>query len=332
VGAARGRYLETGPTAQGEIMAAPHRVDVHHHFVPPKYKEEMNKKRPMQPCMQEWTVQGSIEDMDRAGTQVSLVSITTPGLHFGHVEEARKLSRVCNDYAMEMIRNYPGRFGLFAAIPWPDADGSLKEVEYALDTLKADGIGLFTSYGNKWLGHADFAPLFEELNRRKAIVYTHPLAAPCVRDLIPEVNESIVEYGTDTSRAIASLIFTGAATRYPNVRWIFSHAGGTMPFLIERFANLAKAPRYAALLPNGLLHELGRFYYDTAQASNPSALGCLRSVVPITQVLFGTDYPYRLSIEHVNGIAGCSFAREDNQAIGYLNAYRLVPRLKTLAA
>lgn len=307
-------------------MPAPRRIDVHHHFVPPKYKEEVNKKRPMQPCMQAWTVQGSIEDMDKGGTEVALVSVTTPGLHFGNVEEARRLARVSNDYAMEMSRNYPGRFGLFASLPWPDVDGSLKEVEYAFDVLKADGIGMFTSYGNKWLGHPDFEPLFQELDRRKAIVYTHPVCAPCVRDLIPEINEAVIEYGTDTTRSIASLLFTGSAARYPNIRWIFSHAGGTMPFLIERLVSLAKVPNYAAKLPHGLMHELRRFYYDTAQASNPSALGCLRTIVPVSQIMFGTDYPYRLAIEHVEGVAGCHFSAADVKAIDRDNARRLLPK------
>src|SRR5579863_1138427 len=176
--------------APGGTMATPHRIDVHHHFVPPKYKEVVSRKRPLQPCMEAWTVQGSVEDMDKAGVAKSLVSITLPGLNFGNVDEARRLTRICNDYAMEMSRNYPGRFGLFAALPWPDIDGSLAEIEYALDTLKADGIGLYTSYGNRWLGHVDFAPLFQELNRRKAVVYTHPVCAPCAQGLIAEVNES----------------------------------------------------------------------------------------------------------------------------------------------
>ena len=307
--------------------AAPHRIDVHHHFVPPAYKAEMNKKRPMQPCMQEWTVQGSIADMDKAGTATAMVSITTPGIHFGNAEEARRLTRICNDYAMEMIRDYPGRFGLFAALPWPDVDGSLKEIAHALDVLKADGIGMYTSYGNTWLGHSSFAPLFEELNRRKAVVYTHPVCAPCVRDVIPEINELVIEYGTDTTRAIASLIATGSAARYPDITWIFSHAGGTMPFLIERMVSLSKVPAVARNLPHGLMHELKRFYYDTAQAANPSALGCLKSVVPVSQVVFGTDYPYRQSIEHVEGIARCDFSAEERRMIDRDNALRILPKL-----
>ncbi|HEY3919536.1 MAG TPA: amidohydrolase family protein, partial [Stellaceae bacterium] len=214
--------------------------------------------------------------------------------------------------------------------PWPDVEGSLKETEYALDVLKADGICMFTSYGDKWLGHGDFNPLFEELNRRKAIVYVHPHAAACCFNLIPEVNESIIEYGTDTSRAIGSLVFTGAAARYPNIQWIWSHAGGTMPFLIERFVNLAKIPHYKAALPNGLMHELKRFYYDTAQAANGSALQCLKSVAGAGQIVFGTDYPYRLSIEHADGLAGAGFDKNELLGIDNRNALRLLPRLKTL--
>ena len=308
--------------------ATPHRIDVHHHFVPPLYKAEMNKKRPMQPCMQQWTVQGSIEDMDKAGTAAAMVSVTTPGLYFGNAEESRRLTRICNDYAMEMARNYPGRFGLFAGLPWPDVEGSLKEVEYALDVLKADGIGMYTSYGNMWLGHPDFAPLFEELNRRRAIVYTHPVCAPCVQDILPGVNESVVEYGTDTTRTIVNLLATGSAARYPNIRWIFSHAGGTMPFLIERLVSLSKIPSVAKNLPHGLMHELQRFYYDTAQAANPSALGCLKSVVPVSQIVFGTDYPYRFSIEHVEGIARSGFNDDERRQIDRDNALRLLPKYK----
>lgn len=305
----------------------PHRIDLHHHFVPPLYKEAMNQKHPLQPCMQEWTVDRAIEDMDEGGTRVAIASITTPGLHFGSDEEARKLTRICNDYAMEMARNYPGRFGLFAALPWPDVDGSLKEVEYALDTLKADGIGMYTSYDMTWLGHADFAPLFEELNRRKAVVYTHPVDAPCVKDLLPGVNGSVVEYGTDTTRAIVSLLSTGAAAKYPDITWIFSHGGGTMPFLIERMVSLSKAPFMKDKLPHGLMHELQRFYYDTAQAANPSAMGCLNSIVPVSQIVFGTDYPYRTTMDHVTGLAKCHFSEAEHRQIDCDNALRLLPHL-----
>jgi predicted TIM-barrel fold metal-dependent hydrolase len=149
-------------------------------------------------------------------------------------------------------------------------------------------------------------------------------------NLISEVNESIIEYGTDTTRTINSLVFTGSSTRYPNIRWIFSHAGGTMPFLIERMVNLAKLPHVAAKLPNGLMHELKRFYYDTAQASNGVALGALKAVAGASQIVFGTDYPYRLSIEHVEGVAGAGLTKDEMIGIDHRNALRLLPNLAKL--
>jgi len=311
-----------------------HRIDVHHHILPPNYVRIVGDDR-IGPLIVAgktpvWTPQHSIEAMDRNGIEKSITSISAPGLWFGDVETTRRLTRECNDYAAKMRHNHPGRFGLFAAIPWPDVEGSLKEAEYALDTLKADGICMFTSYGDRWLGHSDFNPLFEELNRRKAIVYVHPHAAACCMNLIAEVNESIIEYGTDTTRAINSMIFTGASTRYPNIQWIWSHAGGTMPFLIERMVNLAKIPQVAAKLPNRLMPELKRFYYDTAQASNGVALGALKAVAGASQIVFGTDYPYRLSIEHVEGLAGAGLSTEEMIGIDHRNALRLLPNLAKL--
>src|SRR2546429_1684639 len=189
----------------------------------------------------------------------------------------------------------PRRFGVFASLPLPNIEASLREIEYAFGTLKADGVGLFTSYGSKWLGDPSFNPVFEELNRRNAVVYTHPNTANCCRNLIPNLGDGAIEWGTDTTRAIAQMIFGGAAARYPNVRMIFSHGGGTMPFLVERFTNMAKSPQLAPKFPDGFRGAAGKFYYDTAQASNPAAMSALSKVVPISQIVFGTDFPFRNS-------------------------------------
>ena len=197
----------------------------------------------LQPPTIAWTIEKSLEDMDKAGVATSITSITTPGVWIGDNAQGRRVARECNDYAARLVVDYPGRFGMFAALPLPDIEASLKEIEYGLDVLKADGICLFTSYRDKWLGDPAFEPVMAELNRRKAVVYTHPEAPVCCRGLIPGINEAVIEYGTDTSRAIARLLFTGTASRYPDITWIFSHGGGVLPMLYERFV---RAGRLAA--------------------------------------------------------------------------------------
>jgi predicted TIM-barrel fold metal-dependent hydrolase len=265
--------------------------------------------------------------MDRAGVAKSITSITSPGLWFGDDAMARRLSRECNDYAAKLAVDHPGRFGVFVSIPLPDIDGSLREIEYGLDKLKADGIAMFTNYGDKWFGDPAFAPVYEELNRRKAVVYTHPRSANCCRNVLPDLNDSAIEWGTDTTRAIARTIFAGTAAKYPDIRVIFSHAGGTMPFLIERFDLAAKGPQFAKQLPEGFLAAAKKFYYDTAQASNPVAMGALKKLIPMSQIVFGTDYPFRTAADHVKGLKECGvFDAKELLAIDNENAARLLRR------
>jgi predicted TIM-barrel fold metal-dependent hydrolase len=219
---------------------------------------------------------------------------------------------------------------MFVNLPMPDVDGSLKEIEYGLDTLKADGVCMFTSYETKWLGDPAFNPVFDELNRRGAVVYTHPKSANCCRNVLANIPDSEIEYGTDTTRAITEYVFGGTARRCPNVRMIFSHAGGTMPFLIERFVNLAKSPAFAPQLPQGFLAEATKLYFDTAQTANAAAMSALLKVVPVSQILFGTDYPFRTAADHVKGLKECGlFSAKNLQAIDRENAVRLLPRYKT---
>jgi 6-methylsalicylate decarboxylase len=269
--------------------------------------------------------------MDKAGVAVAMLSITTPGVNFTSGEAARKLARECNDYAAKLVADHPGRFGSFAMIPLTDIDGSLQEIAYALDTLKADGIGLMTSYGDKWLGDPLFLPVMEELNRRKALVYTHPTAANCCVNLVKTQQPVMIEFGTDTTRTIADIVFSGNAQKFRDIRWIFSHAGGTMPFLIERFIrNPMLDPKAKATVPDGTLAELKRFYYDTAQTSNKSALSALSAIIPVSQIVFGTDFPYRTSIDHVKGLRDAGvFTDAQLMEIERDNALKLLPRLGT---
>ena len=308
-------------------------VDTHHHLCSAAYIEFVKRKTGLPAYVEQILRNGSpaksLEDMDRAGIIRSFASLTTPGVWFGDAAEACRLARECNEHFAKIVADHPGRYGMFAVVPMPDVEGTLREIEYALDTLKADGIGFFTSYGDKHLGDAAFAPVMAELNRRKAVVYTHPRRPDCCANLVPEISEAIIEYGTDTTRTIASLVFSGTASRCPDISFLFSHAGGTMPFLIGRFVGLARSPQFAPRLPQGVLHELRRFYYDLAQAANPGATSSLMKLVTISQVLFGTDFPYATAAAHLEGIERCGFTADEMQAIHYDNAARLLPRCRS---
>jgi predicted TIM-barrel fold metal-dependent hydrolase len=323
-----GTLLPTSGWTQQRSPAPGGRIDVHSHVAPPALLTALGGQR-LGANLATWTVEKSLADMDGAGLSTAMISIAPAGNPFGDPATSVRLTHESNQYIAKLVADHPGRFGLFAALPLPNVDASLAEVAYAFDTLKADGIALFTNYGDKWLGDPAFNPVFEELNRRRAIVYTHPNTANCCGNLLPGIGEGIIEWGTDTTRAIARIVFGGAAARYPNVRLIFSHAGGTMPFLIERFVNLAKTPQYASQLPDGFSAVARRFYYDTAQTSNPAAMSALSKVVPISQIVFGTDFPFRNAAEHVNGLKNCGvFSAADLQAIDRQNALQLLPRLR----
>jgi predicted TIM-barrel fold metal-dependent hydrolase len=313
-----------------DVSPSAGRIDVHHHLSPPTWVKEARARSQIDPLAANWTLQRSLDDMNRAGIAMAVLSVTTPGIVLPNlsVADGRRLARESNEYAAKLALDNPGRFGFFAVLPMLDTEGSLREIAYALDVLKADGIGLLTSYGDKWLGDPMFFPIMEELNRRKAVVYTHPTAANCCSNLQPDVPPVMIEFGTDTTRAIASILFSGNALRFRDIRWIFSHAGGTMPFLIERFVrHPLLVPKAAAMVPNGVAAELQRFYYDTAQVANPAAMTALTKIVPTSRIVFGTDYPYRTSLEHVKGLRECGvFSAAELQMIERTTPLSLIPR------
>jgi predicted TIM-barrel fold metal-dependent hydrolase len=197
--------------SRATAQTKPYRIDVHHHVSPPTWNAALRRENAGQPPTYNWSAQKSLDDMDKSGVATSVASITTPGISFLGKDEAIRISRDSNEYMAKLMADHPGRFGLFATLPLPNIDETLKEIAYAFDTLKADGVCMMTSYDNKWLGHAHYAPVMEELNRRKAVVYTHPTSAACCTNLLPEFREPVVEYGTDTTRTIGSLVFSGAS-------------------------------------------------------------------------------------------------------------------------
>ena len=222
--------------AHGAPPPSAHRIDTHHHFFPQFLLDAWQKagvRNP--PVAQSWKLEATLAQMDRGGVATAILSppigLSLPDIN---TEQSRHLARLVNEYVVEAMKDHPGRFGLFAFMPMPHIDATLKEIEYALDVLKADGIGLNTSYGDKWLGHPDFKPVMDELNRRKAIVYVHPLAPQCCGNLMPYVPASFIEYPQDTNRAVVSLLLSTTFTRTRDIRRIFSHAGGAVPMLAGR--------------------------------------------------------------------------------------------------
>ncbi len=310
--------------AQAPAVAKPYRIDVHHHFFPPEYVAAIGN---LAAAFPPWSVAQSLDVMGKANVEKAMLSLSLPGVFIaGNIEQARRLSRIVNDYGAKMVRDNPGRFGLFATIPLPDIEGSLREIEYAYGTLKADGLGLMTSFGDKWLGDAAFAPVWEELNRRRAVIYTHPLSPDCCGALIYGLGPGAIEWATDTTRTAASLLFSGTASKYPNIRWILSHGGGTLPFLLSRFVREeATGKNMNQRLPRGLMYEIRKFYYDTAQANTAGPLAALLEMVPSSQVLYGSDYPYRTFDELNAGLGSYrGFTSTDLRAIERDNAMQLL--------
>jgi len=309
----------------------PHRIDVHHHFFPQFLLDAWQKAGVRNiPVVQNWKLEATLDQMDRGGVATAILSLPS-GLNIPDLngEQSRHLARVVNEYVVEAKKDHPGRFGLFAFVPMPDVESTLKEIEYALDELKADGIGLNTSYGDKWLGHPDFKPVMDELNRRKAVVYVHPLAPQCCGSLMPNVPASFIEYPQDTNRAVMSLLFSATFTRTRDIRWIFSHAGGAVPMLAGRINSLVKIQKTNAdSLPDGIDFELKRLHYETANAAYAPNMAALLKYVPISQVLFGTDYPYVSVTENVSDLGKIGLSADDLKSVESDNAQRLISRLR----
>jgi 6-methylsalicylate decarboxylase len=335
---AAGAGMMLAPRSFGQTMdLGPRIIDTHHHFYPPKFTAELVKRLKESDSQKalrtNWTPRFSLDQMDHSGVATAIGSLTSPGVWLGNDEEGRAWARECNEYGAQLMKDYPGRFGMWAAIPLPDIDGSLREIEYALDTLKLDGVGLLTSYEDgKLLGDPKYAPVMEELNRRKTVVFVHPTVT-CCSDPIPPLNESIIEFPTDTTRTITSLIYKGTFARCPNIRFIFSHGAGTLPMILTRISGFTKKmtpEQRAAIIPHGFEGELQRHYYDIASvATNPPGMAAVLKLFSTSHLLFGSDVPYWTIAAIVEGLNSLSLPSQDLHAIQRENALTLLPRLKT---
>ena len=275
----------------------PKRIDVHHHILPPNFVSALNSLSiPWTggPEVPSWSLQQAHDMMGAMGIDAAVAS-PSPGVYWGgDTAFAVKLARETNEFVADVVRDDPEHFGGFATVPLPDVDASLEELEYAYDTLGLDGVVLYTSQGDRYLGDRSYDPFFEELDRRKAIVFIHPTTIPPGADATGlTIPFGVAEFTFDTTRAVMNMLCSGTLERYPSIRYIVSHAGGTIPYLAWRIAGASYLPELRDRAPkNDGLALLQELYYDTALSTSEFVFGALKEFVPMSQVLFGSDFPY----------------------------------------
>jgi 6-methylsalicylate decarboxylase len=309
-----------------------HRIDVHHHIVPPRWLAEERERMATRAMdfnfVARWTPAMSLEAMDRNAIATAVTSISTVIVRPNEPDAAHALARDCNEFAARLSRDHPGRFGMFALLPLPHIDQCLREIDYAASVLKADGFKLQTNYEDKWPGDPAFAPVFDELNRRKAAIFFHPTVATCCMGLLPGINAPLMEYPFDTTRAIASLMFGGTFQRCPDIRFIFAHGGGTMPMLAHRIGNLVRSRKdLADKLPNGILPELRKLNFDVVSVTNPPAMAALLKLTTPARLLFGSDCPYVPIEDTVRELQQMGLSADELGGIESANALALMPSL-----
>jgi predicted TIM-barrel fold metal-dependent hydrolase len=307
-------------------------IDTHHHMMSPTYatlkRDLLLAMAPGSIFALEWTPERSIEEMDRAGVARSILSVSTPGVWFGSVEEGRSLARDVNEYGAQVVADHSGRFGFFASLPLPDTEGSLREIVHAFDTLHADGVVIMSNYDNRYLGDSEFAPVLAELDRRGAVVYVHPRVNTCCGDssLVPDMPEAYLEFPFDLTRTIAHLAFSGTLVRTRNIRWLFSHGGGALPMVANRLVGYSSARKdLASNYPDGLLAEFARLHFDTATIVCSAALSGLRGLVPDTQIVFGSGYPHVPATIQLDELRMQGLNEAQLAAIVHYNPARILP-------
>src|SRR6266487_2515210 len=313
-------------------MAAPRRVDVHFHLIPPFYREAVYAagRGPAIGKYPDWTPQLALELMDSHGIEVALTSLAQPGVGFGTAASAQALARRCNDYAADLGARWPRRFGAFATVPMWSIQGAIDEIARCLDLLKFDGVSLFASYEERFLGDPWFDPVLDLLNARGAVVFVHPGLHPSSKGLALPWPGFMMEYLFDTTRAVVNLIFSGAIQRFPRVCFILPHAGGLVPYFAWR---LSVAPMIDQRLPQltreEVLSGLRHFWYDNALSAGEQTFGTLDHVALPERVVFGTDFPFanpRVIAEMIKTYESGFLSDARRAQIDRTNALALVPK------
>jgi 6-methylsalicylate decarboxylase len=311
--------------------AANHRrIDVHHHYFPTPGRGNQN-----------WTPASSVEAMEKYGIATAMLSAVQYGDSiYGGTAKGAAMAREYNEFAAKAVSDHPGKFGFLAVLPLNNNEACLKEIEYAFDTLKADGVGILSNTGEKWPGDPAYMPVFEELNRRKSAIFIHPFVGKCCRNLVEGVNDAVIEFDLDTTRAVTSLLYNGVLSKFSDLKVIVNHSGAAVAVLAGRLKdrvpgagsrseNPSNREGRNEKIPNGVYYELRKLYYECAHATYPMPIGALKNLeVPNTQLLFGSDFPMEPIITTVNEIPALKLSPALERALDRENAERLFPRLK----
>ncbi len=329
---------ETEQTCVGACSHA--RTDVHAHYLPAPYKAAMDdvglKRVDGGVPIPNWSAGDHLAMMAERGITTSILSVSSPGLSFLQSAARPKVARLVNEAGAQLSHDHPGQFGFFAILPVPDVAASLAEMAYAFDTLHADGVVLETNSKGIYLGDPGFAPIFEELNRRKAVLYLHPTSPECLDQISMGFPGPMIEFPFDTARTAVSLIFTSTLKRCPDIKLILSHGGGALPGLLSRIAMIADAP-FLSPRPQGggaeVIEQVAKLYFDLALSASPLNVQALLQITDASHILFGSDYPFATpaaltanGISYAGVLAGLS--PEHRSMIEYKNAAELFPRLR----
>lgn len=326
-------------------------IDVHYHAMNEPYRKALADiggiiRTP------EWSRQKALDFSARQDIGTGILSLAVPGAHFGDDARARDLAHRCNEDLADFVAQHPKRFGLFAITPMPDVEGACAAAIHALDSLKADGLILLSSYGGQSLGQPQWDPLLEVMNERDAVCFIHPNNPPSAtaarEGFSPGIGNFLGEFVFDTTRAGLNLLFNDCLDRYPRIRFILAHAGGTLPYFSWRLGEIMERQmtndpwdkQYRSRFMDAhagkvtkelVLSKIRRFYFDTALSAGPQSLGSLLQVADHDKILFGSDWPYCPEIMATDMIT----ALENNplldeklkRDIARENALKLFPRL-----
>ncbi|ALR13696.1 amidohydrolase family protein [Mycobacteroides saopaulense] len=311
------------------------RIDTHHHCIPPLYRTLLQKAGIEEAggrALPDWSPETSLETMDALNVSTAILSVSTPGTTFlSSAADAAALARDLNDYTSGVVADQPNRFGFFATVPMPHVHEAVAETVRALDVLHADGVVLLANNDGIYLGQDGQDDLFAALDARSAVVFIHPADLPGA--VVPGVLPFAADFLLDTTRAAYLLVRNGIRRKYPNIKFILSHAGGFVPYASHRMAVAITSDTGAS--PTDNLDDFASFYFDTALSSSPAALPSLLAFAKPGHITFGSDWPFAplpASQLFAAGLENFPLEQAARTAVDRGNALALFPRLGTAPA